>query len=227
MTPQVRDHPVLEYDWKAFLSVRGISVPAGVFVPYPVDKQRLIEAATTLRPPLVLKALGSSIIHKSEAGAVRVGLPTIAAVADAAATMLAHLDAHGPLPITGLLVEEMVLAGIELLLGLRSDSTFGRLVVFGVGGLMVEGLGEARFFSLPLRRFDIATVLGTLPWLDRTLARSGGVGVDALTKCLWAFGGPEGIALDPRIEEVEINPLIVGAHGATAVDVRGRMAPEA
>ncbi len=91
MTPQVRDHPVLEHDWQTFLSERDISVPAGVFVPYPVDKQRLIEATTTLRPRLVLKALGPSIIHKSEASAVRVGLPTVTAVADAAATMLALL----------------------------------------------------------------------------------------------------------------------------------------
>lgn len=221
------DHPVLEHEWKAFLSVRAISVPTGVFVPYPVDKERLIEAATTLQPPLVLKALSPGILHKSEAGAVRVGLPTPTAVADVAGKMLVHLNTLDLPPVTGLLVEEMVPGGTELLLGLSSDSTFGRLVVFGVGGLMVEGLGEARFFSLPLRRFDIATVLATLPWLERTLARSGGVGMDALTKCLWAFGGPGGIALDPRIEELEINPLIVGTHGATAVDVRGRMAPEA
>ena len=218
---------LLEPGWKALLLERGIAVPAGVFVEYSGVELRLPDSVAELRPPLVLKGVSEAIVHKSEAGAVQLGLPNAAAAEAAARALVAELEGRIDGPIDGVLVEEMISGGVELLLGLHSDRAFGRLLVFGVGGIMVEAAGEALFFALPLRPFDVDTILATQPWVEGTLIRLGGDGLIALREAIWCMGGPDGIALDPRIEALEINPLLVGAHGAMAVDARGHMRADA
>jgi hypothetical protein len=64
-------------------------------------------------------------------------------------------------------------------------------------------------------------VVQSLPWLAPALARVGGAAMAALRDAVWGFGGPGGLALDPDVVELEVNPLIVSAGGAVAVDVRG------
>lgn len=209
-------------DWRAFVARRGLRVPAGVVVPVGSSLAGVAQAAAGLRPPLVLKALGPRIVHKTEVRAVRLGLPDSGAAAAAAAEMLDELARRDLLPVEGFLVEEMAPAGVELLLGVRPDPRFGPMMVFGAGGTAVEARGEARFFALPLRPFDVDTVLETLPWLARALARLGGEAMPAIRDAIWRFGGPGGLGLDAEVVELEVNPLIVGPRGAVAVDVRGR-----
>ena len=179
-----------------------------------------IPGTIDLRPPLVVKALIPGVVHKSELGAVRVGLGSAADAEAAMREMHERLGAGATRP-AGYLVEEMVEPGVELLLGATNDTAFGRLLVFGAGGAAVEALGEATFFALPLRPADVDSLLATLPWLAPTLRRLGSVATAALREAIWRFGGPEGIGLAPRLAHLELNPLIAGRTGVTAVDAKG------
>jgi succinyl-CoA synthetase beta subunit len=214
----------LEHEWKGWLAERGFAIPRGVFVSADAGADGLGAATRGLRPPLVAKALSPAVVHKTELGAVRLGIHDPASLLAALAEMRAALERHGVGPIAGLLVEEMAEPGVELLLGVVTDPTFGRLLAFGQGGTRVESLGEVSFFALPLRPFDVATVLGALPWLAPTIQRVGEDGVRALREAIWAFGRPGGVGTSPEIERLEINPLIVNRTGAIAVDARGASA---
>lgn len=221
MTAPVAGVPALEHEWKAWLSHSGIPVPRGVFVRADGRDPGRLEAARELRPPLVLKAMSPTIVHKTEVGAVRLGIASHDALTVAAQAMLAELWNQGLGPIAGLLVEEMAEPGLELTLGMITDVHFGRLLAFGLGGTRVEALGEIQFFALPLRRFDADTVLASVPWLEAALRRTGTKAVTGLRDVVWRFGGPDGLALDPMLERLEINPLIAGRAGVVAVDARG------
>jgi len=208
--------PALEHEWKALLAARGFAVPRGRVLGADAG---VAEAVAGLRAPFAVKALGPRIVHKTELGAVRVGVAPDA-LPEALAAMRASLAGRGLAP-DGFLVEEMAAPGVEMLLGVATDPGFGRLVAFGLGGARVEALGEVRFFAAPLRAFDVETLLASVPGLAGTLARVGGRGPDALRDAIWLFAGPGGVGLDPAIDHLEINPLIVSAEGAVVADARG------
>lgn len=209
---------MLEHEWKAWLADRGVPVPRGVFLPG--GREAGAEAFEGLRPPLVVKALGPGIVHKTELSAVRVGLPTATAAA-AAAVEMTQVIAAGGVPVAGVLVEEMGEPGVEVMLGVAQDPAFGRLLAFGLGGTRVEALGEVQFFTVPLREHDVDTVLATVPWLEAAIRRSGPGGLRALRDLVWRFAGPGGVGLDPDVQRLELNPVIVHGRGAVAVDARG------
>src|SRR5262249_13746159 len=160
-----------------------------------------------LRPPLVVKALGHAIVHKTDLGAVR--LNVAAREVGAVIADLAHALAGRGIDAEGFLVEEMAEPGLEVMLGLHTDPVFGRLVAFGLGGTRVEALGEVGFFAAPLRAVDVDTVLASIPWLTAALRRTGDAGICGLRDAVWRFGGPEGLAADASIRSLEVNPLIV------------------
>ncbi len=219
--PRPGPPPALECEWKAYLCARGLAVPDGVLVPSAADAAAIRALVDDLRPPLAVKAQSAAIVHKSDVGAVRLGVGDAAAAALAVADMRAALGTRGLGDVAGFLVEEMAEPGVELTLGTVVDACFGRLVAFGAGGTRVEALGEVRFFAAPLRRRDVETLVASVPWLPRTLARLGVTARHALEAALWRFGGPDGLAAEAGLDHVEINPLIVNARGAVAVDVRG------
>lgn len=212
---------MLEHEWKAFLAARGVAVPRGVFLPYRDGRVEVDGQASALRPPFAVKALGPAIVHKSDVGAVRLGVGGGAALADAIRDMLAGLTPATA--IAGVLVEEMAPPGIEVMLGSVADAAFGRLLAFGLGGTRVEALGDVHFFALPLRRADVDTLLNLVPWLEVAARRSGEGGIRALRELVWRFGGPGGLAVDPIIDALELNPVVVSGHVAVAVDARGAM----
>ena len=194
-------HMLDEAAAKARLSAAGINVPPGVSAP---DLPSLARAARALTPPLALKGLGFA--HKSEAGAVRLNLP--------------GLDGQPEIPgALGYLAEEMVQGALaELILGARRDPVYGATLTLGFGGTAAELLGDTVTLVLPVTGTAIADALRRLqlwPLLDgyrgRPLADTEAIVQTALQ--LQAM-----LAQDPALEEIEINPLMVRANGATAAD---------
>ncbi|MFF5259349.1 acetate--CoA ligase family protein [Actinomadura viridis] len=209
-----------EHAVKAWISGFGVGVPRGATAPGP---ESLEAAAEGLTPPLVVKAYGPGLLHKSDAGAVRLGLGSAGGAARAAADMLASLRARGISP-EGFLVEEQVEPGVEVIVGAVRDPAFGPVLLAGLGGVWTEVLRDTALRLCPITEDDARAMLDGLrgrallegfrgrPPIDR----------DALVKVLLAVGGPDGIVaeLGDRLTEFELNPVICGPSGAVAVDAR-------
>ncbi|MBV6303782.1 acetate--CoA ligase family protein [Candidimonas humi] len=190
------------------------------------------EAAQTcvgLRPPYVVKALSSQSVHKSEMGAVRVNLATPQAVREAAAGILAAwpLAAEG---LLGFLVEEMAPGDHEIVIGGYRDPQFGPMVMAGLGGIFVETFSDVAFRVCPIDRQEALRMLSELRAYPVLTGARGGAAADieAIVGAILAVGGADGMLLqsDGAIQELDINPLIVGANSACAVDVRIVLAPQ-
>ena len=205
-------------------------VPRGARFGVPGDAA---QAVAGLTPPFALKALSETPLHKSDLGAVRLGLSDAADVADAAADIAARLTAAGERG-AGFLVEEMARPGTEIVIGGLIDGQLGPAVMLGAGGIHAEIMGDAVFRLCPIDAGDARAMIDGLriaPILKGTRGRAG-VDLDAIVAALLALAGPRGMFAchAGRIAEFDLNPLIVRADGLTAVDARvvlGGPAPRA
>ncbi|MGY8958604.1 MAG: acetate--CoA ligase family protein, partial [Alphaproteobacteria bacterium] len=138
-----------EFTGKQILATYGVSVPKGLVVS---DETDLETALADLTPPFAVKAVSADIIHKSDVGAVVIGLGDTKAVSDAITDMGARLSQNSD--IEGFIVEEMAAPGHELVLGAVQDPQFGPLVMVGLGGVFVEVFEDVAFRIFPLTRAD-------------------------------------------------------------------------
>ncbi len=209
-----------EHAGKALLTEYGVSVPQSLTVK---NAGEVDAAFATLKPPLVVKIMSPDILHKSDAGGVKVGLQSAAAVKDAINAMAASPKIKGA-RIDGYLLEEMAPAGQELVIGGLRDPQFGPLVMVGLGGIFVEVLRDVSFRICPITRLDAQEMLDDLKGaaiLDGARGMKP-VSRDAIIDVLLKVGGENGLLMRHAddIAEADINPLIVSDSGAVAVDAR-------
>ncbi len=186
---------------KALIAAAGVVVPRSVTAPTLAE---LAERALGLSAPVALKGLGFA--HKTEAGAVRLGLTTLAGQADMAGAQ-------------GYLAEEMVTAVVaELLVGLRRDPVYGATVTLGFGGVTAELLADTATLVLPVTGDEVMAALRGLrlwPLLDGYRGRPK-ANVVAAVQAVMALQAL--LQATPALEEIEINPLMLTVQGAVAVD---------
>ena len=196
-----------EAEGKALLAKAGVAVPRGVRAKT-LGEIKLKVA--TLTAPLALKGLGFA--HKTEAGAVRLGLMSLDG----------QLEMVGA---TGYLAEELVAGSVaEMLIGLRRDPVYGMTLTIGMGGVTAEVLADIMTLVLPVTQTEILTAMQRLrlwPLLDGYRGRAkADVGAAAdIAMRLWTL-----MVTDNTIEEIEINPVMVKTVGAVAVDALVRVA---
>ncbi|PLL14012.1 acyl-CoA synthetase [Tabrizicola sp. TH137] len=186
---------------KALIAAAGVAVPRAVTAP---TLPELAAKAAGLTAPLALKGLGFA--HKTEAGAVRLGLTSLEGQAEMAGAQ-------------GYLAEEMV-AGVvaELLVGLRRDPVYGATVTLGFGGVTAEVLADTVTLVLPVTAEEVAQALRRLrlwPLLDGYRGRTK-ADTAAAVRAVMALQAL--MQASPALEEIEINPLMLTATGAVAVD---------
>jgi acetyl coenzyme A synthetase (ADP forming)-like protein len=208
-------------DVRHLLGLYGVPMVEQQVVRTPSDAA---EAADQLGGQVALKVIAPGVIHKTEAGGVRLylngGRPTL----DAAKAMARMVrDATGQEP-TGFVVQRMAPAGVEMIVGVVNDPHFGPTVACGAGGTLVELLHDVSVRLAPLTRSDAARMVRELrsyPLLDGYRgARK--CAVAALEDVLLRVGA---LAEDhPQIIEIDCNPVIVSAAGALVVDARIRVA---
>ena len=196
-----------EAEGKALLAEAGVRVPRAVTGATLAEVQ---DKAVGLTAPLALKGLGFA--HKTEAGAVRLGLATLDGQAEMAGA-------------TGYLAEEMVTGALaEILLGLRRDPVYGVSMTLGMGGVTAEVLADTVTLILPATETEVLDAMRRLrlwPLLDgyRGRTRADMAAVAAVAVKLGAL-----MLAHPELEEIEINPILVRAEGAVAVDALIRKA---
>jgi acyl-CoA synthetase (NDP forming) len=179
-------------------------------------------AANELGGPVALKAVAPRLVHKTEAGAVRLGLAGADAVQAAAAEMAAAVAAEG-YTVDGFLVQRMVGEGVELLVGVVHDASFGPVIACGAGGTAVELLKDVAVRITPLTELDAAEMvrsLATYPLLDGYRGAPKG-DVAALEDLLLRVSAL--VEAHPTIAELDCNPVRVLPDGVVVVDARVRV----
>lgn len=171
--------------------------------------------------PVVLKIVSPEIIHKTEAGGVKINLKTPADVKTAYNTILANAKKYNPkATITGVLVQEMAPQSTEVIVGSVKDPTFGQTVMFGLGGIFVEMLKDVTFRVAPLTKQDASSMVTELKAysLLKGYRNSPPVDIDAIVDTILRVSK---LVMDhPEIKELDLNPIMVYETGAKTVDAR-------
>src|SRR6185437_6194791 len=206
-----RTGPLSEWDSGRVLNAYGIRTPAARLCTSADDA---VAAADEIGYPVVVKACGATIAHKSDAGLVRLGVADAAGVAAAYADLMARAGGA----IDGVIVAEMVRGGVETVVGLSQDPVFGPTVMVGLGGIMVEVLGDVAFRVPPFDRDEARRMLAELkgyPLLSGVRGRPP-ADVEALLDAVMAVQAV-GMELAGTVAEVDVNPLLVLEEGQGAV----------
>jgi acyl-CoA synthetase (NDP forming) len=205
---------------KSLLAHYGISVPRTVVVKNAGDTAAAVKS---LAFPVVVKVISPDILHKSDAGGVRVNLKSADEVRDAIRAMSA-LPAITKSHVEGWLVEEMAPAGQEIVVGGLRDPDFGPLVMVGLGGIFVEVLRDVSFRICPITRVDAEEMIDELKGAAVLKGARGRkpASRDAIVDALLKVGGDDGLLMRHAddIKEADVNPLIVSETAAVAVDAR-------
>ena len=213
-----------EMDSKEILEAYGFVTPRGAVA---TTAEQAVNIAQQLGFPVVLKIWSPDIIHKSDVGGVRVGLTNARDVTDAFDLMMYRIPRKMPnADILGVLVQEMCTRGKEVILGMSRDPHFGPLLMFGMGGIMVEVLKDVAFYLAPITAREAKEMLlktKTYQILKGVRSQEG-VDVDAIAEGLQRLS--QLVTEFPQIQEMDVNPFMVGPEGVTPVAVDARISVE-
>ena len=201
-----------EHEAKEMLAAYGVPRPREEMVS---DVTRAVEAAGGIGFPVALKVQSPDIPHKTEAGALALGLSTPAALRRAYRQVVSAARASHPgAEIRGVLVQQMVPSGVEVIVGVTRDETFGPLLMVGLGGIFVEVLRDVAFAPAPLTREDARDLLGQLRGarLLQGVRGEPPADVDALIDLLVSVSRFAADHAD-AIAEIDLNPVIVHPRG--------------
>lgn len=205
---------------KQLLAAFGVAVPKHIIIQ---EVTEVVAACVQLRPPLALKVISPDILHKSDAGGVKVALQDAGEVEQAVRAMMKS-PAIENTRIDGFLLEEMAPAGHEFVVGGLLDPQFGPLLMVGLGGVFVEVLADVSFRICPVTRQDAGEMLDELKGAALLKGNRGRkpASREAILDVLLKLGGDGGLLMTHAgdIAEADINPLIVSESGAVAVDAR-------
>jgi acetyl coenzyme A synthetase (ADP forming)-like protein len=170
---------------------------------------------------VVLKIVSPDILHKTEAGGVIAGISGPDAVREAYGKILAGARAYAPdASVLGVQVQEMLRGGHEVLVGAATDPTFGKVVAFGLGGVLVETLRDITFRLAPLDLAQARSMVDDIRAAEILHGVRGGeaVDLDAVAEIVHKVSAL--VTEFPEIAEFDLNPVFATASGATAADVR-------
>jgi len=186
--------------------------------------QEAASVAQQLGVPVVLKAVASGLLHKSDAGGVRLGLDGPEAVSAAAIEIAAAVAGAGH-ELEGLIVQPMAQPGVELLMGVVADPSFGPVIACGAGGTSTEVLGDVAVRITPLTDIDAREMLRSLRTFTLLRGYRGAPPCDVarLEDLLLRLSAL--VEAHPEVVEMDANPVIASPGGATIVDARIRLAP--
>jgi acetate---CoA ligase (ADP-forming) len=205
-----------EQDSKALLEAYGIAVPKERIATSPAEAAK---AAKRIGYPVVMKIVSADIPHKSDLGLVAVGVRDGDDARRTYKRLVATAKKAAPkATVDGVLVAQMV-QGIETVVGIAPDELFGPVVMFGLGGVLVEVLRDVTFRVLPFTTHDASAMLDELRGAALLLGVRGRPAADraALVDVLMKM---QRLAADlsAEVAEVDINPLLAGPDGAVAAD---------
>jgi len=210
-----------ETESKEILEAYGFVTPRGSIA---TSAEQAENIAKQLGFPVVLKIWSPDILHKSDVGGVRIGLENEQEVKDSFDLMMYRIPKKRPeANILGVLVQEMCKSGKEVILGMNRDPHFGPLMMFGMGGIMVEVLKDVSFYLAPLTAEEAKQMLINTKTYQMLQGVRGeeGVDIEAIAEGLQRLS--QLVTEFPQIQEMDINPYVVGPEGTTPVAVDARI----
>jgi len=207
-----------EMESKELMKHAGIAVNEMKLVK---SREEAISASEQMGYPIVLKISSPEVIHKSDAGGVKLGLTSREEVAAAYDDILRSVTHKYPkADIQGVTVQKAEKAGVEIIVGMSKDIQFGPVLMFGLGGIFVEVLKDVSFRIVPLTRKDAAAVIREIrgyPLLDGYRGAPA-IDVQSLEDLLLQLSN---FVLEyPEIKELDLNPVFCYSQGNLAVDAR-------
>jgi len=207
-----------EIESKQVLHDLGIATTQGQLA---TSEDEAVYLATAVGFPVVLKIASPDITHKSDVGGVQLNLHNAAEVRQAYRAILQSTAAHAPgARIAGVAVQPMAKPGVEVIIGMSQDATFGPVLMFGLGGVLVEVLQDVAFRIVPLSQRDAAEMIRDIKGFPLLQGHRGAPAADlgALERMLLTLS--EFVAHTPAIKEIDLNPVYAYPQGALAVDAR-------
>jgi acyl-CoA synthetase (NDP forming) len=177
-----------------------------------------VEAARDFGFPIVLKAVGKDIIHKSDVGGVRMNIASEQGVRDGFAALAAKLGDR----LDGVLVQPMVSGGVEMVVGGVNDPAFGPIVMCGTGGVLVDVLDDTAFAMCPVGEPGARALLDRVKGRVRLRGYRGMPTADEPAFRRLLVRVSQVMHACPEIRELDLNPVMVLPAGAVIADVRIR-----
>ena len=185
------------------------------------SRDEAIAFAKAIGFPVVLKIISPDIIHKSDIGGVKLGLGDGATVGKAYDEIMAAGKSRQPsAKIDGVSVQNMAEPGVEVIIGVSRDQQFGPVLMFGMGGILVELLKDVSFRIVPITRYDAHEMIREMKSFPLLEGYRGSepASIEALEDVLLKVS--ELAAKTPQIKEMDLNPVCARRDDAIAVDAR-------
>lgn len=203
---------------KGLCEAYGIAIPREGVATNATDAGTL---AARIGFPVVMKIVSPQILHKTEAGGVLVGVKSAEDAARGYATIVDNARKYDPqAEILGVQVQQMLSGGQEVIIGAVTDPAFGKLVAFGMGGILVEVLKDITFRLAPASEQDAFSMLDSIAAAEILRGVRGAPPVDRAALASMIERVSTLVADFPEIAELDLNPVFASERGATAADVR-------
>ncbi|MFH0846967.1 MAG: acetate--CoA ligase family protein [Chloroflexota bacterium] len=171
--------------------------------------------------PVGLKITSPDILHKSDAGGVKLNLKTNEEVTQACEDILTSARRYDPKArIHGIAVQKMARPGVEVIIGMTKDPQFGPVLMFGLGGVMVEVIKDVSLRAVPLNPRDAKEMIREIKGYKMLIGFRGQPPVAASVLEDWLLKLSRFVEATPEIKEVDLNPVFAYSDGALAVDAR-------
>lgn len=213
-----------EIESKDVLAGAGVPVTAARLA---TSREQAVQQAHAIGYPVVLKVVSEDIAHKTDVGGVALGLENADAVGAAYDRIIASARSARPdAKIDGVAVQQQARPGTEVIVGMSTDPQFGPVLMFGLGGVLVEVLKDVSFGVAPLQPRDARSMIEGIKGLPLLQGYRGAAPADlgALEQLLLSLS--KFVEANPEVEEIDLNPVFAYPDGALAVDARIVLAGE-
>lgn len=204
---------LMEHESKAILESLGIATTKSMVAR---TEDEAVEIFRSLASPVALKVLSPDVVHKSDAGGVKLNLE------DADEVRAAFRDIVRAFPdkkVEGISVQKMARPGVEAIVGVTNDATFGPMLMFGLGGVFVEVLKDVSFRSIPITESDAQDMIEEIKAYPILKGHRGhSVDIRALKDLMMRIS--DYVMKNPEISEMDLNPVFLYPEGYMAVDAR-------
>jgi acyl-CoA synthetase (NDP forming) len=205
--------------------LKGARIPV-VEARLATSKAGAMELAKKVGFPVAMKIVSVDVTHKSDSGGVKLGIANATQAGKAYTDILAGVKKHYPkAKILGVSVQKMARPGVEVIIGMTKDAQFGPVIMFGLGGILVEVLKDVSFRIVPMTKRDASEMISEIKGYPLLKGYRGSepANIPYLEELIVKVS--DFVDKNPEIKELDLNPVFVYKDGAVAVDARVILEP--